>query len=313
MPVLNMEREFSAKSLANSDDEMSESTEHNASSESTQLGSEAFSPYREKISPEQTRNIIIFGETGAGKSALINLIVGGPVADTSPDAQGCTLDTAAYPFTLAPHHFELFDTVGLNEPQLGKTGYLDAIEKAYRLVSTLTKQGGIHLLVFCIRGGRITTTTEQNYRLFNEFLCHRDVPVALVITGLELEDRMEDWWVRNEEALRGFGMKSVAHACVTATLGVERTHVRKYENSRNKLLELLREHGTGQAFAQERIGWIARLMKDLRGLLRITKPQAKKPSHKDMVKILRRRCRLPDNDAAMLMQKLREIDLEAGS
>ncbi|KAF9241822.1 hypothetical protein BU15DRAFT_60722 [Melanogaster broomeanus] len=63
---------------------------------------------------------------------------------------------------------------------------------------SLQRTGGIRLLIFCIRGGRITAVTQNNYRLFYEILCQKEVPIAFVITGLENEPSMEGWWTKNK-------------------------------------------------------------------------------------------------------------------
>ncbi|KIJ07949.1 hypothetical protein PAXINDRAFT_89580, partial [Paxillus involutus ATCC 200175] len=165
---------------------------------------------------KKTTNIILFGETGVGKSSVINLIAGKDVAKVSSDVDGCTMASTAYNISLRNQNIRIFDTVGLEEPQMGVNGYLAAIEKAYQLIISLSEAGGVHLLLFCMRGDRITATKQSNYRLFCEFLCNRKVPVALIVTGLERETVMEDWWSRNESNAIRYGLHNAGHACITA-------------------------------------------------------------------------------------------------
>ncbi|OAX32445.1 hypothetical protein K503DRAFT_606042, partial [Rhizopogon vinicolor AM-OR11-026] len=117
-------------------------------------------------------NIVIFGETGAGKSSVTNLMASQKVARVSPDTQRCTLEWTEYTVTFDDGtQYQVFDTVGLEEPRLQTKEYLTAITNAYSLINALRERGGINLLLFCIRGGRVTTTMKSNYRLFFEFLC----------------------------------------------------------------------------------------------------------------------------------------------
>ncbi|KAI6044683.1 P-loop containing nucleoside triphosphate hydrolase protein [Pisolithus marmoratus] len=132
-------------------------------------------------------NIILFGETGVGKSSVVNLIAGRPVAEVSPDVEGCTLQSKEYKFDVGKVRVSIWDTVGLEEPEMGVNGYIPAIEKAWLLIKRLREAGGVDLLLFCIRGNRVTMTTQSNYRLFYEILCGQQVPIALVITHLERE------------------------------------------------------------------------------------------------------------------------------
>jgi tRNA U34 5-carboxymethylaminomethyl modifying GTPase MnmE/TrmE len=62
----------------------------------------------------ETCNVVIFGETGAGKSSLINLVVGTQTALTSGDAMGCTTKTNVYDVFIQNETLKvkLFDTVG---------------------------------------------------------------------------------------------------------------------------------------------------------------------------------------------------------
>ncbi|KAF9222624.1 hypothetical protein BS17DRAFT_818427 [Gyrodon lividus] len=191
------------------------------------------------IGPAHTINIILFGETGVGKSSVINLIAGKEVAKVSSDVDGCTMASTPYDVTLGNKKIRIFDTVGLEEPQMGVNGYLAAIEKAHKLIQSLGAGGGVHLLLFCMRGGRITATVQSNYRLFCEFLCNKKVPVALVFTGLEREVDMENWWTRNESHIRRYGIHSVSHACITAVRDDTSGQDDKYVKSERMIRELL--------------------------------------------------------------------------
>ncbi|KIJ19190.1 hypothetical protein PAXINDRAFT_52964, partial [Paxillus involutus ATCC 200175] len=142
-------------------------------------------------------HIMLFGETGVGKSSLINLLTGWHAAEVSPNFGACTMDAKEYQFQLGPTIIRLWDTVGLEEPEKGPNGYEGAIEKAIQLIRRLNATGGISLFLFCMRGNRITATTQSNYRLFYEVLGKKEVPVALAITHLERERVMEEWWSRN--------------------------------------------------------------------------------------------------------------------
>ncbi|KAF8137280.1 hypothetical protein EV363DRAFT_1446163 [Boletus edulis] len=134
------------------------------------------------------KNVILFGETGVGKSSIINLMADAEIATTSSKLEGCTLEATEYSFTLSGETQTplcIFDTVGLNEPKMGVNTFFGAIEEAHRLITSLHHSGGIDLLLFCIRGGRINATMQPNYRLFFEFLCEKKVPLAFIVTNLE--------------------------------------------------------------------------------------------------------------------------------
>ncbi|KAG2337538.1 hypothetical protein BDR05DRAFT_895088, partial [Suillus weaverae] len=155
---------------------------------------------------------VVFGDTGAGKSSLVNLMAGKEIPHTSPDTQRCTMQWKEYTISFDVKFYKVFDTSGLYDRQLGIKEYLKSIENAYRLIKELGRRGGIDLLLFCVcAAGRVTATLQSNYRLFHEFFCEQKVPIVLVITNPEREQRMEDWWVRNHSTFEKYQIQVVGH------------------------------------------------------------------------------------------------------
>ncbi|KDQ59830.1 hypothetical protein JAAARDRAFT_33403 [Jaapia argillacea MUCL 33604] len=223
--------------------------------------------------PEQlpVRNIIIFGESGCGKSSVINLLAGDHVADTSSTAAGCTFQSHKY--TIASEYMVLnvFDTIGLNEGKGGAVASNVAIANLYKLVRKM--DGGVNLLIYVIRGPRITESTSDNYRMFYEAFCQRNVPIVLVVTGLENEDPMDAWWDRNHYAFTNYRMEFSGHACITATPGKcdEQGHFmfeREYDESKPKVFHLILEYSLQSPWKMESTSWFVAIFKTLyNGLL----------------------------------------------
>ena len=163
-------------------------------------------------------NVIVFGETGVGKSSLINMIAGVPCAAVSSAAVGCTFESFPYDVELSSRKFRLWDTVGLNEGEQGTISADRAIESLQELVSNLQYEG-VSLLVYCIRGSRLRDIVKINYDLFYKMICASKVPVVVVVTGLENEDNMEDWWSDNVVDFNSRGMRFSGHACITTMKG----------------------------------------------------------------------------------------------
>jgi small GTP-binding protein len=190
-------------------------------------------------------NVVIFGDTGVGKSSLINMIVDNQVALTSADGLACTFESKSYDTTLKNKRIRLWDTAGLTEKQMGMIATGKAIRHLNHLLKGLAD--GISLLVLCIRAPKIKIEDRQNYKMFYEGLCRQKVPIVLVVTGLEEEDRMENWWDRNEGVFHVQQMSFYGHACITAIKGKRRKDdehmfAREYEESRRKVLELVEQH-----------------------------------------------------------------------
>lgn len=258
--------------------------------------------------PKRPFHAVLFGEVGAGKSSVVNLVVGQPKAKTSSRLASCTLDACSYEINTGLHQFLVWDTVGLNGIHLEHDVCGKAIENAARLVRDLHKQGGIDLLVFCKKFGRLTASELSCFRLFQEFLCDNQIPVAFVITHLESQDPMEKWWETNgEDLLKAFNLKTsavVGHACITAIASEDPEYHRFHDKlllSRESIQAMLEDSiSFGNTFKDEGT-WVMLLLKKLVGMVKVGNPPKKE---KITVKNLMGRCGLTQEQAEDLTKLL---------
>ncbi|KAG2030671.1 P-loop containing nucleoside triphosphate hydrolase protein [Suillus americanus] len=248
----------------------------------------------------RSKNIVLFGQPGAGKSSLINLMAGEAVARTSSDMRSCTLQWQQYPIKFDGKSYNVFDTVGLEEPQLGIPQYLNAVENAYTLIRELES---IDLLLLCMRAGRLTPTLQTNYRLFNEFLCDKKVPIVVVITYLENEvGEMDSWWKRNKDIFDERDVHVAGHACITAIRG---NYPDRYEQSRTTIRSLVKEFtadGQKEAWKGGDSTFVS-FMRKLKGLLvGKEKPRMKK----NVASRLAKRCNLSPDVAKELADRIKD-------
>jgi len=215
-----------------------------------------------------TRNVIVFGATGAGKSSVINMICGNSVAMTSSNATGCTFTSTPYDVQMPDgSRITYWDTAGLDEGERGTVTAKDAIVNLYRLIRML--DDGVCLLIYCMRGPRINESLVRNYKMFYSAFCLEKVPIVLVVTGLEEEPVLDDWWSRNEALFQRYHMMFAGHACVTATRGKEKetkgTYVyeREYELSVVAVQELVKGHYLHEPWKMETMRWLVEVLKIL--------------------------------------------------
>ncbi|KIJ06753.1 hypothetical protein PAXINDRAFT_40970, partial [Paxillus involutus ATCC 200175] len=204
-------------------------------------------------------NVIIFGETGAGKSSVVNLLAEADVAKISSTSMGCTFQSSSYPVIITGSLFTIFDTAGLNEGDPKTMNKSNAIRQLYQLITSL--KGGVSLLLFCMRAPRIRESHVQNWRLFHEMICAEKVPIAIIITGLENEEgSMDNWWVKNRDNFEHHGMRPAGHACVTATKGKKKgdnqyLFAEEYAESREKVQKLIVKCALQKPWAVPKIRW----------------------------------------------------------
>ncbi|KAG8216990.1 kinase-like domain-containing protein, partial [Butyriboletus roseoflavus] len=168
--------------------------------------------------PVRPFNVVFFGEAGVGKSSVINLIVGHPIANVSSGAEPCTLDPCAYKISTGMQQFQIWDTLGFGSaPTKHNLPDSRAAMTATQLIRHLSREGGIDLIVFIKIRGQLTSSELNCYRLFKEVLSGGKVPAALVVTHLESYDPMERWWeVNGQGLLNSIGGIAIGHACITS-------------------------------------------------------------------------------------------------
>ncbi|EAU81619.1 hypothetical protein CC1G_02635 [Coprinopsis cinerea okayama7 len=192
------------------------------------------------------RNIVLFGESGCGKSSIVNMLLEEERAQTSSSAVGCTGRSTPYRCNLRGHEFTIWDTCGLNEGEQGTIQDMQAVAALYHLLKKL--QDGVSLLVFCMRAPRITDTAHKNWKLFREIVCQKRVPIVVSVTHLEKEEDMDNWWVENEREFRRYEMNPARDfgtgvACIVATKGKMKkgrfVYQEEYDESREKMKDLI--------------------------------------------------------------------------
>jgi len=186
------------------------------------------------------RNIVVFGQTGVGKSSVINMLAGSSVADVSSGAVGSTPSNRPYNISHGNDDvYTFWDTPGLNEAENGTVSSQAAVQNLLDLV----KDHGINLLLYCIRP-RLVDIIRVNYELFWKSICMEKVPIVLVVTGLEGKDDMDEWWREARTPFRKMKMAFAGCACITSTKGRENMHEKAYKESAEKVWKLVREHST---------------------------------------------------------------------
>lgn len=160
-------------------------------------------------------NVIVAGESGIGKSSLINLITGHQLANTSNDSSACTLSVKGYRTSIDGHDFVLWDTPGFNEG-LGAAPSVNYLDTFRSLIEGLGPRGGVDLVLYCMLASRAKIALMNNYFAVCAHI-PKSTPVVVVVTSLErCPGRMEDWWIHNQPELTRLGMTFVDHACITA-------------------------------------------------------------------------------------------------
>ncbi|KAF9441649.1 hypothetical protein P691DRAFT_799195 [Macrolepiota fuliginosa MF-IS2] len=203
--------------------------------------------------PRNDRNIIIFGGIAAGKSSLINMLSGGDMTMVSDDVRGCTPESAPNPITIGDTQYILWDTVGLNEGENGTVPIGEALYSLRDLVHKL--KDGVNLLVYCLRAARYRDIMKANYDMFVHAICEGQVPVVIVVTGLENEGRMEDWWDANGRKYEEHGMMFAGYACITTTKGKNNVFLEEYEESKKIVQDVISKYCPEKAWATSPDVW----------------------------------------------------------
>jgi hypothetical protein len=161
------------------------------------------------------------------------------LAIPSSQSRGKAPEDCPYLRDIGDRVVRMFDTAGLGEPSGGTVDSIKAIASLYRLMLQLER--GIHLLVYVIRGPRITGEIQKNYQVFWEIFCQRQVHIIVLVTGMEDEDP-EKWWEDNAVHFDKDGMKFDGRACITATKGKDDRLIGEYEKSRKAVVHNIRRH-----------------------------------------------------------------------
>jgi hypothetical protein len=168
------------------------------------------------------------------------MLAGQNVANVSSANFGVTLSSKSYDIPKGNKTYSFWDTSGLNE---GEKGSVPAQEAANKLVG-LFEGKSVGLIIYLARGARFLTEVQANKPVFGRIrsVCGEKVPIVLVVTGLEQEEVMEEWWTRNKNGVEGLKLSFKGHACVTTIKGMDDVYEEEYQLSRSKIWKLVEDH-----------------------------------------------------------------------
>ncbi|CAF1254743.1 unnamed protein product [Adineta steineri] len=140
--------------------------------------------------------ILIIGQTGVGKSSVVNLLADEKKANVSDAAVGCTFSFDSYHVMHNDQPYELIDTIGLNEGSKGKVIQKEALKK----LITFIKQNkrGFNCVLFVIKKGRVDDAFEKNHYLFYKTLLQEKIPAILFVGHCEQDEPMSAWYLQEE-------------------------------------------------------------------------------------------------------------------
>jgi hypothetical protein len=155
------------------------------------------------------RNVVIFGDSGVGKSSIVNMLAGKEIFKVDAGMSGMSFRKQGCVVKFDQQPMNVYDITGLSE--VGNAPR-EAFRRLYDLLHDL---GRVNVVIFVTRF-RITNSTLDNYRFMREIFGGEKVPVVVAITGREHERDNENWWTANERVFVQNGMAFNDYAIGTA-------------------------------------------------------------------------------------------------
>lgn len=173
------------------------------------------------------------------------MLTGGQHAVTSNRAAGCTSESQSYQVTINEQRYHIWDTAGLNETEQGTVTGRKALDELRSLFQKLSKEDGVHLLVYCVAGQGFRDILRVNHDLVAGIMCQGCVPTVIVVTKQENAEK-DEWWDKHGKHFKIKADKVPGHACVTTTKGKGDVFLTQYQASTVKVRDLMKqrsEHG----------------------------------------------------------------------
>ena len=171
---------------------------------------------------------------------MINMLAGKNVANVSSAKFGVTISPESYNIPKGNKTYTFWDTCGLNEGEKGSVPAQDAANKLVELLKSMS----VGLIIYFARGPRFLNEVNANKTMFDRIrsACGDKVPIVLVVTELEQWDDMDEWWMTYENEVMRLKLPFQGCACVTTIKGRNNMYETKYEQSTNKVWELVEAH-----------------------------------------------------------------------
>ncbi|KAG0694610.1 kinase-like domain-containing protein [Suillus ampliporus] len=173
-------------------------------------------PGPDAAKPSRKYTIVVVGAIGSGKSSLVNLLSGTPVARTSNDAGRCTSKWKDYPVSFRDTVYRVFDSVGFACSNGTPRGPKEWLEKNFR------------------------EATLNDYGKIQDELRGRRVPVVLVVTHFEEPFTIKSWWSKTSSTFRTQLNAIANHICITSI------HDKYLDESREHIFQMIMHHCTSK-------------------------------------------------------------------
>ena len=126
-------------------------------------------------------NILVIGDSGVGKSTLINAVLGEEIAESGFGEKGTTKELKVYESDVLD--FRIIDTVGFEPSFFKRMGAINAVKKwSKNAIKEGKENSDINVIWFCVEGTSSKLFPEAIKSLSKATSIYPSVPIIVVIT-----------------------------------------------------------------------------------------------------------------------------------